>query len=306
VELSSIENTPLKICSSTETSWIAEMVAKYHETAKKNDAIMIHGASNSSSPPDLLSWLIASKIREKTGKTAKSIVLSGKLEMVGMGGGSANTVISVAEHYGIGFLLNPDPMSLVPKEDRPREKWGSRWTWGFMKHAELGTLMPSLTGVSNTAMVQRSAYLKPELYTKDFTYTELMPAPNAFAGMLITTITKFVVLLLALSPFRKLIKKVSFEPGQGPDWQENAKKESVSMDAVGEGEDGTKVRGKFEWKGAVVHVSAVLVAEAAGVLLEMEKRGETKGRGGVQTPSFLGETLVEKLRGAGCVFDIAE
>jgi short subunit dehydrogenase-like uncharacterized protein len=280
------------------------MVAKYHSIAKSNNAIIIHGASNSSSPPDLLSWLIASKIQEKTGKATKEIVVSGKLEMVGMGGGSANTVVAVAEHYGIGFLLNPDSMSLVPREDRPRQKWSDRWTWGFKKHAELGTLMPSLTGTSNTAMVQRSAYLKPELYTKEFMYTEYMPAPNAFAGMLITGLTKFVVLLLALSPFRKLIKKVSFEPGQGPDWQENAEKESVIMDAVGEGEDGTKVRGKFEWKGAVVHVSAVLVAEAAGVLLDMEKRGETLGKGGIQTPSFLGDELVKRLRAAGCVIDV--
>lgn len=279
------------------------MMARYHDTAKSNNAIMIHAASNSSSPPDLLAWLIASKIREKSSGATKQIIASGKLTMVGMGGGSANTVLSSVHRYGVGWLLNPDPLSLVP-QGQQHGKSSKSWTWGFRKHPELGTLMRSLTGVSNTAIVQRSAYLQPSLYTKDFTYTEYNPAPHPFGAIVVTLLTKFIVLLLALSLFRKLLGKLIYKPGQGPDWKENAKSESVIIDAVGEGVDGTRVRGNFVWMGAVVHVSAVLVAEAAAVLVEMGKRQECEGIGGMQTPSLLGKELVERLRIVGCLFEI--
>ncbi|KAF2796929.1 hypothetical protein K505DRAFT_270528 [Melanomma pulvis-pyrius CBS 109.77] len=288
---------------STETPWIAEMVARYHDTARSNNAIMIHAASNSSAPPDLLAWLIASKIRKKSRKATKQIIARGKLTMVGMGGGSANTVLSSVQRYGVGWLLNPDPLSLVPQGNQ-HGKGSKSWTWGFRKHPELGTLTPSLTGVSNTAVVQRSAYLQPSLYTKDFTYTEYNPAPHPFGAIVITLLTKFMVLFLALPPIRKLLSKLIYKPGHGPDWRENAKSESVVIDAVGEGVDGMRVKGKFVWTGAVVHVSAVLVAEAAAVLVEMGKRQECEGMGGMQTPSFLGNELVERLRILGCLFEI--
>ncbi|KAF2001379.1 hypothetical protein P154DRAFT_596522 [Amniculicola lignicola CBS 123094] len=289
---------------STETPWIASMIPRYHEMAKKSGAIMIPAASNSSSPPDLLAWLIASKIRETTGRGTKEIVASGQLNMAGMGGGSAHTVLDVVQRYGIGWMWKPDPFCMVPRPQRPATPYRS--PIGYQKHEDLGILTTNLPGISNMAIVNRSAALHPEIYGADFTYTELAPAPNAPVAIFTHMLLKLVILLLAFPPFRFLVRSLSYEPGSGPAWHEMGKKESVMIDAVGVSEDGkTKAKGRFAWKGAVAHVSAILVAEAAGVLVGWREKGEgERAGGGMVTPSKLGEELVERLRGAGCLFEV--
>jgi short subunit dehydrogenase-like uncharacterized protein len=278
------------------------MISHYHDAAKKSGAIVIPAASNSSSPPDLLAWLIASKIWENTGKPAQEIITSGKLTMAGMGGGSVATVLSTVQTYGIGWMFRPDPFCMLPKSAMLQRLAGL--PKGGSKHEELGYLTTSLVGASNSAVVRRSAYLQPEVYGENFTHQEYLPTTGAFAAILTTILTKLLVLLLALSPIRALARKLSFEPGSGPDWRENAKLERVDLDAVGKGVDGTKVRGKFVWRGAIVHVSAILVAEAAAALVDMSKNGADAGKGGMTTPSFLGTPLVEKLKAQGCQFDV--
>ncbi|KAF2108617.1 Saccharopine dehydrogenase-domain-containing protein [Lophiotrema nucula] len=286
---------------STETPWIAEMVHRYHDTAEESGAVIIHAASNSSSPPDLLAWLIASKIFQVSGKRTKAIVASGKLEMAGMQGGSAMTVLDSAQHYGVGWLLHPNNYCTVPN-GIPRTQRSNYL--GYTKDQNLGILTTSLVGVSNSAIVQRSAYLQPDLYSKDFVYSEYQPAPNKIAAIVTHLFMKFAILLLALPPIRALIRKLSYKPGTGPDWRQSAKTESVLIKAVGTGEDGTQVRGHFEWKGAIVHISAIAAAEAAGVLVHKAKNGDLVGKGGTLTPSFLGEELVERLKKQGCVFEV--
>ncbi|KAM5363693.1 hypothetical protein ACJZ2D_011891 [Fusarium nematophilum] len=105
---------------STETAWIAEMVRAYHELAQELGAVIIPATSGSSSPSDLVAWLIARCLKDKGLPPASEVVCSGKLNMLGMQGGSLHTVLDVAENYGIGGWLNDDSwvMSSAPKPPR--------------------------------------------------------------------------------------------------------------------------------------------------------------------------------------------
>ncbi|KAF2268875.1 hypothetical protein CC78DRAFT_608141 [Lojkania enalia] len=289
---------------STETPRIAEMVAQYEDTAKKSGSIIIPAASLSSSPPDLLAWLIASKLREKNGKPTKEIVACSKLNMAGMQGTSAITALESAQHYGIGWLLSPNPYYLIPANSSSDKKKLSLVFLGYKNHEYLGALTTSLVGVSNSAIIQRSAYLDPSLYAPDFVYAEYEPTSNTFAAILAHLFIKFAVFLLGISLIRSLLRRLSYEPGTGPDWRESTKTESAIIDAIGFGGNGTKVRGKFVWKGALVHISAIAAIEAAGLLTEKATAGELKGKGGMRTPSFLGIELIERLEAHGCVFEV--
>jgi hypothetical protein len=230
---------------------------RYNDVAKKNGAIMIPASSNSSSPPDLLAWLIASKIYDTTSRGTRGIVASSQLKMAGMGGGSAHTVLDIVARYGIGWMWKPDTFCIIPRTQRPATP--SRSPIGYQKHEELGTLTTNLPGISNIAVVNHSAALNPTLYGSDFTYTELNSAPNAPAVILTHIILKLAILLLASPPFRSLVRRLSYEPGSGPVWHETGKEESVNIDAVGVSEDGkTEVKGMFARKGAVVYDGHVM------------------------------------------------
>ncbi|ORY11786.1 Saccharopine dehydrogenase-domain-containing protein [Clohesyomyces aquaticus] len=296
----------------TETPWIASLIPRYDALATQSGAIIIPSASLSSSPPDLLSWLLASKIHAKTGKPTKRITLKEEIVMKGMSGGSLTTLLSTIEHYGIGFLWSPNPYCMVPSPSpsphAQKRNTSATRPWASKETPELGLLTTSLLSPSNTAIIHRSASLNPTLYSPSFIYQELAPAPNKPIAILTHILLKFVVLLLALPVFRNLIRRMCFEPGAGPDWRENAKTESAEFEGVGVGEGGERVRGRFGWKGALVHVSAVLATEAAGCLVEVSKRRDGGGKGGkdeggMRTPSFLGMELVERARAVGCIVE---
>ncbi|KAF2734753.1 hypothetical protein EJ04DRAFT_576721 [Polyplosphaeria fusca] len=288
---------------STETPWIAEMVKRYDELAMSSGAIIIHAASMSSAPPDLLAWHMASKIKEASGKGTQSITASGKLTLSGMQGGSATTVLDSAQRYGVGWLLQPDPDCMVPKKPRPHQRPGEVPTHlGYRRHPDLGVLTRSIVGASNSAIVQRSSYLNPTVFGDNFRYTEHEPAASAVAAIVTYLFTNAAILLLALPIFRALLRRLSYEPGSGPDWKVSAKSESAIIEAIGVGQDGTKMRGKFVWKGSIVHISAMAATEAAGLLAARAKRGDLNGKSGMQTPSFLGMDLIEKLKDKGCEF----
>lgn len=59
-----------------EVPWVYDMIHKYHDTAKKNGAIMIPQNGIESAPPDLMCWMLASFIREQLNVGTAEVVLS--------------------------------------------------------------------------------------------------------------------------------------------------------------------------------------------------------------------------------------
>lgn len=65
------------------------MIGKYHGIAKQSGAAIIPAISISSSPSDLMAWLLASYTHEHTvpgGRTVDEVLGSGELTMLGMQG----------------------------------------------------------------------------------------------------------------------------------------------------------------------------------------------------------------------------
>ncbi|KAF2478215.1 uncharacterized protein BDR25DRAFT_365337 [Lindgomyces ingoldianus] len=171
--------------SSTETSWITEMVSCYQKMAKSTGAIIIPASSLSSSPSDLLAWLTASRTHEITGKGVKRITSKSEVITKGTGGGSLITLLSMAQCNGVRWLWNPDKNYMVAAKanETPKKKKGSYWRifWGFKKVEDLGT-MTSLIGVSNIAIVTRSnpsiTIVMPWISSMKNTHLLPMPSPR--------------------------------------------------------------------------------------------------------------------------------
>lgn len=285
---------------STETAWIAQMIRDFHEVAKGSGAIIIPAISGSSAPSDLVAWLIARHLREKSLPAASEIVCSGKLNMLGMQGGSLHTVLDVAETYGINGWLTSDTSVLVPDPKHVVKK-----SQGFLGHRydqHLGHLATSFVAWGNESVVQRSAALNPKIYGQNFVFKEYSPATGHISALLMHIVTKLGIFLLVLPWFRSFVRGKSFDPGSGPDRDKSRKIESAEWKAVGYVTDNKEpvALAKFSYKGALVDMAAILAVEAAASINQMDKNGATGA--GLLTPSTLGITFVDRLRAVG--FDL--
>ncbi|KAF7557488.1 hypothetical protein G7046_g6041 [Stylonectria norvegica] len=291
---------------STETEWIINMAKMYHDVAQSSGAMIIPAISGSSSPSDLVAWLIAGYLRDHGSAKAREVLCSGKLTMLGMQGGSLHTVVDVAETYGIGWWLRGDSWAMSAVSRPPQASKGS--LFGYRLDPILGPLGTSFVAAGNEAVVHRSVGLDPQTYGEDFVFREYSPVPNFLGGALIHIITKLGILLLAIPWFRSFVRSKSFEPGAGPDREESRKVESAEWKATGyvEGNKQPVVVATFAYKGALVDMAAILAVEAAAAALEVEGRNvRDEGRtAGLLTPSVLGNTFAERLRKTGFTLNV--
>ncbi|KAI1842031.1 hypothetical protein JX266_011786 [Neoarthrinium moseri] len=289
---------------STETLWIADMIAAYDATARASGAVIIPAISGSSSPSDVVTWLLATAIRRHYPRESRisEVVCSGKLTMLGMQGGSLETVLQVAEKYGISWFWRGDSWVLSDREEPRAPCQPVSWTnslFGYRFDSVLGHLATSFIAKTNESVVHRSAGLDPDCYGPDFVYHEYTPARGVLSSILIHLLTKLGILLLGLSWFKWFARRLSYQPGDGPHRGKSRRVERMDFNAVGYigGLARPVAEASFVYKGALVDVSAIFAVEAAATLMEKTPLGSV--RAGLQTPSTLGMEFVEKLRQAG-------
>jgi hypothetical protein len=127
----------------------------------------------------------------------------------------------------------------------------------------LGRLSTSATGPLNAAIVHRTwgltkqeDTLKAEFYGPNFTYQEYMNAHGFVKGVLMHYSLIIGALFVLLPPFRALVRKAVFKPGDGPD-KEKAKNEIIEFRAVAKpdtkSEGGKQVFGKLHFTGSMYY-----------------------------------------------------
>ncbi|KAI5918105.1 hypothetical protein F4810DRAFT_704436 [Camillea tinctor] len=267
----------------TETPWVRSMIAAHSAPARASGALLIPCTSLSSAPSDLLAWLLVAEAGPRI-----EVAAAARLNMQGMQGGSAETLLCLAERYGTSCFR--------ARSERCR-----------CEPALGGALVPApFTGAANEAVVARSAARSPEVYGPDFVYREYAPVGGRISAMAFRVCVALGIWLLAWPWFRALVRaRIAFAPGTGPDREESRRAESAEFRAVAfaRGERRPLARSEFRYKGALTDVSAILAVEAAAVLLEAP--GESgPGKGGFRTPSTLGMPFVERLRKAGVQINV--
>ncbi|KAH7407494.1 hypothetical protein BKA64DRAFT_705903 [Cadophora sp. MPI-SDFR-AT-0126] len=295
----------------TETLWIQDMIGKYETAAIDSGAVIIPAISLSSSPSDLVAWLVATCIREQGFEGTFEVISSSKLALNGMSGGSFASVLALREAYGSSWFLWGNSWILSSKSAPPSTLPWTTWLVGYRNVPNLGILTTSFVGPGNEAVVHRSYDLNPSLYGPYFKFREYVPAASILDAVTLHTLTWIGTILLALPLVRWLLGKLAIPQGTGPIVEESRKFESVDFKAVGfvEGEDAPRAMATFAYKSSTYEISAVLAAEAAGVLLKRVKAAEIEGRdltgiGGILTPSSLGMPFVMRMREVGVVIEV--
>lgn len=204
-----------------ETPWVREMLQKYHGIAKANKAILIPQIGIESAPSDLCAYTAVSTIRRSLNCGVRDVICSvHKLKGAGASGGTLATALGIFDKYSLSEVRTAlDPFSLSsapPPEKSSRRSLVSRLLGPF-SYPGLGILTTSVGAAPNVAIVHRSSALMPQLYGKNFRFKEYLRVSNYATGVLIHFVVAFGMLLVSLGPFRSIVRRFIYQPGQGPD-----------------------------------------------------------------------------------------
>ena len=103
------------------------------------------------------------------------------------------------------------------------------------------------------------------------------------------------IIACSIWPIRWLLKKLIYQPGQGPT------RESTAIDmleyraiATADNPEGKRAMAKMRWNGSMYDMSGTFLAEAAMTILK-DETGAKKIGGGILTPATLGSKFIERL-----------
>jgi short subunit dehydrogenase-like uncharacterized protein len=311
-----------------ETPWVKDMITKYEDTAKKSGAIIIPEVGIESAPSDLVAYVATRLIRKVWDCGVMDMVAAvHELKSSGASGGTLASGIGLAENYSAKQLAQVlyDPFVLSPAKLKPYTKdtiyppnpepntyirTGMEKFTGVWKYPRLGNLTTSITAKPNEAIVHRSAGLTPYFYGFNFSYEEYMAVNSPLVGMIIHFAISLLTILLAFPPTRAFLKMfTTYAPGAGPT-MESSKNDAFELRAIAVAEQLAKQPRKalatFRYEGGIYHLTALLVAEAAMVLIEKVEAVNGRHGAGFLTPACLGDEYVERLEKTGVKLDVKQ
>ena len=292
-----------------ETPWVYDMEKAWHETAKQNGAALISLCGIESVPADILAYILVHEVRTKLNAGVTECINTLQDAKGGLSGGTLNTAISLFEHYSTSELLTsmkPYALSTVSPPSNPPKQSLMTSVLGACTIDGLGVLAKSPQAAVDISCVNRSWSLFDggKFYGQNFHFTEWMKVSNTLIASLINYGFAAFVVSLYLPPVRWLLKKLVYEPGQGPDVLKS-KDDHLVYKAMAkiEGDESKRAVATLRYDGPGYYFTGLLVVEAALVLL---KGGETLATklGGLVTPATLEQGYVERLQKAGVKIDV--
>lgn len=225
-----------------------------------------------------------------------------------MSGGSFNTVLSLIQTYGIGWILFGDPWSLSATSERrkPNPVPLLSRIFGYRSIPGFGNVTTSFLAISNESIAHRSSSLMPKIYGPDFNFHEYLPTTGPFAGVLAHLILRLVMLIISFPPIQWLAAKYLIPAsGTGPDLATAADSERQEFLAIGAPSklNGEQVAARYVYEGSLYYCSALMGVEAALAVLGEKTYAHEIG-GGILTPATLGMPFIERLRNAGIKIEV--
>lgn len=290
-----------------EGSWVALLVARYHDRAAATGTRIVPGCGFDSVPSDLGAMLVARHTQQALGNPC--VAVRGYFRMRGgLNGGTAATALHSAATQVSARRDPPPPNGLAPQ---PRRRPAALPHHDAAIDAWVG---PFVMADINMRVVRRSARLFEqwqESYGPRFEYLEFarFSGPLAAAkAWRATAALGALGLMLRWPAGRTLAAKLAPAQGEGPS--------EAAMDAgwfraefVGFTKDGQTVNGLVAGQGDPGNRSTVrMVCESALALaLHESDLPGFPARGGILTPATaLGDVLVRRLRSAGITIRVPD
>lgn len=172
---------------------------------------------------------------------------------------------------------------------------------GYRHVPDLGILTSSPQSGSDVGIVYRSWALFDggEWYGSKFNFAEWLRVPSALMGAIVHYVLSFGMVALYFAPFRWLLKKFVYQPGQGPTKEEFEKHEMhYKCIATSDSPEKKRAVSTFGFVGGGYYMTGMLVVEAAMTVLRGKENLATK-LGGMVTPACLEMEYIDRLKKAG-------
>ncbi|CAI6334737.1 unnamed protein product [Periconia digitata] len=309
-----------------EVPWIYDMVAKYHDTAKKNGAIIIPECGLDSVPADIMAFALTNYIRKTLNAPTANVVMSLYEGKSGISGGTTHSILGLFENFSpahLGESMKPFSLSPVRPTAPSSPPKGSFFyrLFGLLNLPEIGGIQTTwLMASVDTCITHRSWGLyetsakersQPQVaYGPRFRFDEYMRAKSLLFGLIVKFGLAFGGLLMLLPPSRWLLAPIirrTMPQGQGPS-REAMKKDVMIYRAVGitDTEKKEKVYGRLEIALGGYGITGLTLSAAADVILRGRLEDTEAGKigGGILTPATLGEAFVAKLKEYGLKLEV--
>lgn len=303
-----------------ESTWIREIIDKYHSTAEKNKIKIIPCCGFDCIPVDVGTRFLVDSMLQKEIKPVevRMILTNSKGDA---SGGTIASILNMFESSTIKTLLaSLNPFFLCPRLpstneiDQPSSiivsKCSDKMIFDYDSIFSFWC-MPFVMQAIDTRVVHRSNALSKFKYGRNFIYSERMKAPF-IVGLISTLVTPLVTTLLFFSVTRNILKLFLPSPGEGPSevvretgrfhfqmWGKgtNNNGENVIVKARIDAPDGDPGYKQ----------TAVMITEAAVSLAILSSQPQQSNDEiyGILTPSTgLGNTLLKRLEDANIKFKV--
>ncbi|TXD38636.1 hypothetical protein FRC98_05100 [Lujinxingia vulgaris] len=302
-----------------EMDWVAEMIEGYEEAARSAGVRVVHSCGFDSIPSDLGVLLLQKEAQKRWGGPAEVARFYLWDARGGFSGGTvasaAETVERAARDAKVRERL-ADPYALYPAGEAPGQDSGPQDGARFDKAIGAWT-GPFMMARVNEKVVRRSNALRGFEYGRGFRYGEVVRLGRGVGGAvgawsMALGLGGFVA-GLAFGPTRALLKRfVLPAAGEGPS-EKTMEGGSFCVKVYGWKDEASRKAGDAP---VVVRVeadkdpgygaTALMLSESAMLLsegVEAAEEGAVKG-GVLTTAAAMGDALIERLRGAGMVFEV--
>ena len=284
-----------------ENLWVRDLIDMYHSEAERKGIFIIPSCGYDSIPSDIGAYFCKKMLKEPilsidgyhTGKG-------------GISGGTTETGFTMNDYktkhkIGNPFLLNPNDKLTTTQKNKSKD------TFSIKKIKEINKWSaPFVMAIANTRVVRRSASLlekRQQSYGSNFVYNEYMMTKK-FSSAFFITFGLALLSTIMVTPLRKVFRPLFPTPGTGPSkevqnngWFEsifivqNENKEKFKFRVFGEGDPGYKSTAKF------------ICESALSIVLDIENIRNNANGGVLTTASGLGDTLIERLKNSGILFE---
>lgn len=270
-------------------------------------------------PSDISTWVAADQIRRDLKACTRRVDVCIYSLETSISGGTLTSVIRAFDNYSFRQLYRMHaPYALSPKRPNPTvpPKPTSLFMklFGLLRIPELGWMGYQPQAVVDRVIVHRTWGLlesTPNAYGHNFDFHAWVklwgPISAFFWHMALMSLTA----LFLLRPFRWLLSKTGYQPGEGANLENTNKRwmefRTVAQPDIPSSDAPRKGLVRLRYDRDPYIFTALAIAEAARVILRGHDKGpNTLGRkleGGVFTPATLGNRYVNQLREAGVTIE---
>ncbi|WP_182357653.1 saccharopine dehydrogenase family protein [Tomitella gaofuii] len=291
-----------------------ESIDRYHETAVRTGARIVHSCGFDSVPSDLGVYRLHRRVAEDgAGELTDTTLVVSDLRG-GISGGTVDSLrmqIDAMKKDKQARKTGLSPYSLSP-DSATEPDLGRQSDAAIVRGTDIapglgGFLAPFFMGPYNTRVVRRSAALLGHAYGRRFRYREVMAVGSSSLSLVpaaaVTAGMGGLVAGLGFGPTRALLDRVLPAPGDGPGEKARANGR-FAVDVYATTSTGAHYRSRVAAHGDPGYAATAVMLGESALALALDRAAAPEAAGVLTPATGIGQPLAERLRSRGFTLDV--